>query len=98
MGGTCKQGPNHVTGELPTKPSKRKFGSAYKDLHPTQIYKDLHPTWIYKTHQITGHTPNNIQAMLIPRVSSPTNGQASYTTTSVTHPSVPGSKSAQFQQ
>ena len=54
MGGTCKQGPIHMTGE---------------NLHPKQIYnKDLHPTWIYnrdlhpqriynKPHQLTRHTP-----------------------------------------
>ena len=35
IGGTCEQGPNHVSGELPW---------IYKDLHPTWIYKDLHPT------------------------------------------------------
>ena len=61
LGGTCKQGPNHVSGELP---------QIYKDLHPTQIYnrdlhstricnRDLHPTWIYKTHHLTGSTPKH---------------------------------------
>ena len=41
IGGTCEQGPSHVSGELPTKPSKVKFGSAYSNLHPQIYNKDL---------------------------------------------------------
>ena len=44
MGGTCKQGPNHVSGELP---------QICKDLHPTWICKDLHPTQICKDQHPT---------------------------------------------
>ena len=91
LGGTCEQGPNHLTGELPIKPSRRKFGSAQSNLHP-QIYKDLHPTWIYKTHHITGSTPKQHPAMSNGNLVTPWKG--------VTHPSVPAStvRSAQFQK
>ena len=53
MGGTCKQGPIHMTGE-----NLHPTGIYNKDLHPTWIYnRDLHPQWIYnKPHQLTGHT------------------------------------------
>ena len=89
LGGTCEQGPNHVSGELPIKPSRRKFGSAYSNLQgptqiykdlqgPTWIYKDLQPTQIYKTHHITGSTPNPSNA-LTSGVPSPANGQSGYT-------------------
>ena len=58
MGGTCKQGPNHVSGEL--------IRIYNKDLHPTRIYnKDLHPAQIYnKPHQLTGHTPPHLRNRL----------------------------------
>ena len=57
MGGTCKQGPNHVSGELIR---------IYKDLHHTRIYnRDLHLTQIYnKPHQLTGHTPPHLRNRL----------------------------------
>ena len=48
LGGTCKQGPNHVSGELIQIYKDLHPTQIYKNLHPTQIYKDLHPTWIYK--------------------------------------------------
>ena len=74
---TCKQGPNHASGELPQickdlhpiqickdiHPTQ-----ICKDLHPTQICKDLHPTQIYKTQHLTGSTPKH--PVLKPRASS----------------------------
>ena len=58
MGGTCKQGPIHVSGEL--------IRIYNKDLHPTWIYnRDLHPTQIYnKPPQLTGHTPPHLRNRL----------------------------------
>ena len=48
LGGTCKQGPNHGSGELPRISKDLHPTWICKDLHPTQICKDLHPTWICK--------------------------------------------------
>ena len=76
MGGTCKQGPIHVSVEL--------IRIYNKDLHPTRIYN--------KPPQLTGHTPPHLRNRLRCRRQqqqhpSPTNGQSGYTTSSVTHPS-----------
>ena len=66
MGGTCKQGPIHVTGE-----NLHPTGIYNKDLHPTWIYnRDLHPTQIYnrdihpqriynRPHQLRTYTPTS---------------------------------------
>ena len=66
LGGTCEQGPNHVSGEFPHIYNKDLHPTWIynRDLHPTQIYnRDLHPKQIYKTHHLTGHT-SKLQAML----------------------------------
>ena len=94
MGGTCKQGPIHVSGELPWIYNR--------DLHPTpQIYKDLHPRWIYKTPQLTGHTPPHLRNRLRcqqQQQQHPGNAQTQSIQPQWAHPSIPGLHSGSVLQ